>query len=61
MGGYVYKGGQVERVAITQQQLEQIARLLGITAPEQVQGISVSITRPPGSSAPQPPPSRTTP
>jgi hypothetical protein len=44
MGGYVYKAGQVERVTITPQQLEQIARVLGITAPEQVQGISISIT-----------------
>jgi hypothetical protein len=61
MGGYAYKAGQVERVTITRQQLEQIARVLGIAAPEQVQGISVSITgqppRPPspptGGSTPQ--------
>ena len=61
MGGYAYKGGQVERLTITPAQLEQVARLLGITAPEQVQGISLSITQPsPASGAPQPPqPART--
>jgi hypothetical protein len=61
MGGYVYKGGQVQRVTITAAQLEQVARLLGITAPEQVQGISLSITQQPTApGAPQPPqPART--
>lgn len=61
MGGFVYRQGQVQRVTITRAQLEQIARLLGITAPEQVQGISLSVTQPPGSSTPPPPPSGRTP
>ena len=62
MGGYVYKAGQVQRLTITRAQLEQVARLLGITAPEQVQGISLSITQPtPSPSAQQTPQTPRTP
>jgi hypothetical protein len=57
MGGFVYTPGQpVQRLTnLTPAQLEDIARILGITDPSQVEGIHVSITR----QAPPSPPPRT--
>jgi hypothetical protein len=51
MGGFVVRGGQVERINITPEKLEEIARALGIAAPEQVQSISLAVTRRPPSEA----------
>jgi hypothetical protein len=58
MGGFVHKGGQVERLTLRPGQLEEIARILGITQPEQVQGISIHTTRQPGPSTPPGPSAR---
>ena len=57
MGAHVYSRGQpTQRLTnLTTAQLEEIARILGITDPSQVQGIHVSITR----QAPASPPPRT--
>ena len=57
MGADLYRQGQpVQRLTnLTTAQLEEIARILGITDPSQVQGIHVSITR----QAPPSPPPRT--
>jgi hypothetical protein len=57
MGAHVYSQGQpTQRLTnLTTAQLEEIARILGITDPSQVQGIHVSITR----QAPPSPPPRT--
>jgi len=57
MGAHVYSQGQpTQRLTnLTTAQLEEIARILGITDPSQVQGIHVSITRQAPPSPPPPP------
>jgi hypothetical protein len=61
MGAHLYRQGQpVQRLTnLTPAQLEDIARILGITDPSQVQGIHLSITRQAPPSPPPPPPPRT--
>ncbi len=61
MGAHIYRQGQpVQRFTnLTPAQLEDIAKILGITDPSQVHGIHLSITRQaPPSPPPPPPPSR---
>jgi hypothetical protein len=57
MTGFVYRQGQpVQRLTnLTPRQLEEIARILGITDPSQVQSIHVSVTRQAPPSPPPPP------
>ena len=53
MPGFVYKGSEIIRVTITRQQLEDIAKILKISAPAQVQGVSVHVGgRPPKAKRP---------
>jgi hypothetical protein len=63
MGAHIYRRGQpVQRLTnLTPAQLEEIARILGISDPTQVDGIHLSITRQGPSAPPSPPPPPRTP
>jgi len=53
MGGFVLKRGQVQRITLTREQLTEIAKILNISAPDQVRSVSVAINqRPPSKERP---------